>query len=135
MMADKQTLGQRWEDYRPSKTTWFWSCVVCLILPIVVGFTWGGWVTQTAAARMRDAAGQEARAAVAAAYCVSKFDSAPDAATQLASLKKTESWQRSEFIDKGGWTKMPGQDKSVDGAADLCAQQLVASAPAKPNST
>jgi hypothetical protein len=124
-----------WEDYRPSKTIWFWSCVVCLVIPIIVGFTWGGWVTQSAAVRMSEAAGNQARAAVAAAYCVSKFDSAPDAATQLASLKKIESWQRDEFIDKGGWTKLPGEDKPMDGAADLCVQRLMASAPAKPNST
>ena len=125
----------RWESYRPSKTLWFWSCVVCLIIPIVVGFLWGGWLTQSAATRVADAAATQARTQLAAAYCVRKFDSAPDAAAQLATLKKTESWQRDEFIDKGGWTKVLGQDKPVDGAADLCAQQLMASAPAKPNST
>jgi len=92
-------------------------------------------VTQASAGKMSDEASKQARAELVAAYCVSKFDQAPDAAAQLASLKKTESWQRSDFIDKGGWTKVPGQDKPVDGAADLCAQQLMVSAPAKQNGT
>ena len=92
-------------------------------------------MTQSAATRMADEASKQARAELAAAYCVSKFDRAPDAATQLAALKKTGSWDRADFIDKGGWTKVPGEDKPVDGAADLCAQRLMASQAAKANST
>ena len=50
-----------WGDYRPSKATWFWSCVACVVATMVIGFTWGGWVTggtadeQTAQAREADA--------------------------------------------------------------------------------
>ena len=132
---DNVGSGSRWNEYRPSKALWFWSCVVCIILTIIVGFTWGGWVTQTAANRMSDGAANDARAAVVAAYCVSRFESAPDAAAKLATLKKTDSWQRDDFIDKGGWTTLPGQSKPVDGAADLCAQRLIASSNAKANST
>ncbi len=92
-------------------------------------------MTQATATKMSDDASKQARAELAAAYCVNKFDRASDAAAQLASLKKTDSWQRNDFIDKGGWAKVPGQDKAVDGAADLCAQQLMAPAPPKQNGT
>lgn len=124
-MAGDQTFGQRWDEYRPSKAIWFWSCVVCLIAPIVIGFTWGGWVTAGSASRMQTQAGEEARAELAATYCVSKFERASDEAAQLAALKKTESWQRDDFLDKGGWTRLPGLQKPVNGAAELCAQQLL----------
>ena len=44
-MANNQTVGRRWESYRPSKGIWFWSCVACVAATIVIGFGWGGWVT------------------------------------------------------------------------------------------
>jgi hypothetical protein len=133
MTHDK--VAARSDGYRPSKALWFWSCIVCLVVPILFGFLWGGWLTQSAAMRMADGAGKQARAELAAAYCVSRFERAPDVAAQLAVLQKTESWDRAEFIAKGGWTKVPGQDKAVDGAADMCARRLMASEAAKEKST
>jgi hypothetical protein len=44
-MADNQTMSQRWENYRPSKTLWFWSVAVAAVLTMIVGFTAGGWTT------------------------------------------------------------------------------------------
>ena len=41
----KPSLSRRWEDYQPSKTILFWACVAAIIATMVVGFTWGGWVT------------------------------------------------------------------------------------------
>ena len=41
-----------WADYRPSKATWLWSCIGCAIATLVIGFTWGGWVTEQTAKRM-----------------------------------------------------------------------------------
>jgi hypothetical protein len=118
----------RWERvkvYRPSKTLWFWSCVGCVAVTLAAGFSWGGWVTAGGAARMTQEAAQHARADLAATYCVSKFESAPDAATKLAALKKTDIWDRDDLIVKGGWTMLPGTKQVVDGAADLCVQRLM----------
>jgi len=82
-------------------------------------------------------AAQDAKAQLAAAYCVSRFDAAPDASTKLAALQRTESWDRSDFIDKGGWAKMPWVKQPIDGAAGLCAQRLISASasPAKPAAT
>ena len=71
-------------------------------------------------------AAQDAKAQLAAAYCVSRFDAAPDASTKLAALQHTESWDRSDFIDKGGWANMPWVKQPIEGVADLCAQKLTA---------
>ena len=123
-MADK-SLGQRWSDYRPSKGIWFWSCVASIVATIVVGFTWGGWTTSYTATQESAAAATQAKAQLAAAYCVTTFEKAPNAAAQLAALKKAQSWDRSGFIDKGGWDKLPGEKQPVNGAADLCATKLM----------
>ena len=101
-------LMERWRAYRPSKAAYFWSCVACIAATIVVGFTWGGWTTGGAAADRAKLAVQAAEARITADLCVSRFDRSADAAAQLAALKRTDFWQRDDFIAKGPWLKLPG---------------------------
>jgi hypothetical protein len=124
-MANGQSLGKRWENYRPSKAVWFWSGMGCAVATIVIGFAWGGWVTGGTATRMASEAATGARAQLAAADCISRFQSDPNAPAQLALLKKTETYERSDLMDKGGWTTMPGSKDPVAGAGDICADQLM----------
>ena len=124
-MAGKQGLTRRWEDYRASKTVLFWSCAACVVATLIVGFSWGGWVTGGTAGTMADRAAAGARADLAATICVDRFASAPDATATLAALKNSDSWKRDEFIAAGGWATIAGIEKPVDGAAALCAQRLL----------
>jgi hypothetical protein len=119
-------LRQRWQGYRPSKALLFWSCVCSVAVALILGFTWGGWVTGGAATERAEKAARQARAELAAAMCVERFLDTSDASAQLTSLKKTMSWRRGDFIEKGGWATPPGLDKPVVSAADLCAERLVA---------
>lgn len=121
-MADKKSLGQRWEEYRASKATVFWSCVGVSILTMVIGFTWGGWITSGTAQEMT----QEARRNLAATFCVNRFMADSDAVAQHVSFMEISDWQRDEFIEKGGWAKMPDRAEPTKRAATLCATQLVA---------
>jgi hypothetical protein len=123
-MSTKQSLGQRWESYRPTKTLLFWSCAGCAVATIIVGFTWGGWVTGGKAVSMAEDAASSGRAELAATICVDRFKGATDAPAQLVALKKLDSWSRGGFIEKGGWATMPGKADAGDGAARLCADKL-----------
>ena len=124
-MAEGKSGGRRFEDYRPSKTTLFWSCVGCIVATLIIGFSWGGWVTGGTAREMAEDAAGKARAQVAAAVCVEKFTHAADAGPQLASLKEiSSSWKRQSFIRDGGWTTVAGE--KYNDAAELCADQLMA---------
>lgn len=124
-MAFMQGLTRRWEDYRASKTVVFWACAACILATLIAGFGWGGWVTGGTAATMIGKASAGGRAELAATICYNRFVSAPDAAAQLASLKSSDSWKREDFIRAGGWTTIAGIAAPVDGAAALCAQQLM----------
>lgn len=124
-MANIPSLGRRWEDYRPSKGIWFWSCLACFVATVVIGFGWGGWVTAGTATKMAADAATGASAQLAAADCISRFENGPDAAAQLAALRKASSYERGDLIKKDGWATMPGSKDPVAGAADICAQQLV----------
>lgn len=119
-MTSERTFGTRWADYRPSKTSLFWSCVAIAVLTMVVGFTWGGWVTGSTAQDMV----REGRRDLAAEFCVQRFLAAPDASAEHAALMKEGSWHRDSFVEKGGWVKMPKLDHPITGVADLCAEKL-----------
>lgn len=123
-MADGQSLAQRWQDYRPSKTVLVWACAACVALTMVIGFTIGGWVTGGTSAKMASSAAEEARSKLVATICVQRFTHAADARDQLARLKAASLWERDDFIEKGGWATPAGFDQPVAGAADLCADQL-----------
>jgi hypothetical protein len=126
-MADqnKRSIGQRWDALQPSKTMLVWSCAGCVAVALVVGFTWGGWVTGGTAQRMAGAAGDTSRYELASVICVEKFLDAPDARAQLAALKAIDSsYAQRQFIEAGGWATMPSKDKPARQTADLCAKVL-----------
>jgi len=125
-MTTKQSLGQRWEASRPTKTMLFWSCAACAAGTILVGFTWGGWTTGGTARSTAQEAALSSRNELAAAVCADRFKAAADGPAQLVALKALSSWSRGEFVEKGGWAAMPDKIDPGKGAARLCADKLAA---------
>ena len=125
-MGDNRTVSQRWDDYRPSKTLWLWSVAGAAVLTMIAGFTAGGWTTGGTALQMAQTSARDARAELVANLCVEKFVSATDASQNLAKLKETSSYQRDSFITDGGWINLAGMKNKAPGAAELCADKLVA---------
>ncbi len=126
-MADQKTrsIRQRWDDLQPSKTMLVWSCVGSVVVALVVGFTWGGWVTGGTARGMAETAGDTSRYELASVICVERFLAAPDARARLTELKAIDSsYQQRQFIEEGGWATMPNSDEAARQAADLCAKVL-----------
>ena len=87
---------------------------------MVVGFAWGGWVTGGTAREMVE----QARADLAATVCVERFLDAADVQAQYASFKETNTWQRDEFVQKGGWATFAGVEEPIAEAAEICADRL-----------
>jgi hypothetical protein len=121
----KRSMKQRWTDLQPSKTMLFWSCAGSVVVALVVGFTWGGWVTGGTARDMAETAGDTSRYELASVICVEKFLAAPDAQTQLMELKAiSSSYRQRQFVEEGGWATMPSKDKAARRTAELCAKVL-----------
>jgi hypothetical protein len=59
-----------------------------------------------------------------AAICVAQFVKQPNPEEKLKVLGEVSSWQRAEVIEKGGWDKMPGQEKADYAVARACADGL-----------
>jgi hypothetical protein len=121
----KKSVQQRWDNLQPSKTMLFWSCAGTAVATLIVGFTWGGWVTGGTARDMAQDAGDQSRYELASVICADKFMAASDARAQLTELKGIDSsYRQRQFIDDGGWATMPGQDKGARQTAELCAKVL-----------
>lgn len=89
---------------------------------MIVGFNWGGWSTAGTTQKMSD----EAVLANRVAICVAQFMGAPNHAVKVKEFQGTDSYQRSDLIEKGGWDKMPGEDKAAWGVAGGCVTGLEA---------
>jgi nucleoid-associated protein YgaU len=94
------------------------------VVTMIVGFNWGGWMLGGTAKQVADTQANSAVMAALAPICVAQFQSAADAPSQLALLKKVSTWEQGSFIEKGGWDKMPGSKSADNGVARACANML-----------
>ena len=98
-----------------------WGLICGAVIAIIIGFAWGGWKTKGAAQTMTE----EAVLASQAAICVAQFMKDPDHKEKLKELKELDySYKRAQFIEQGGWDKMPGEEKAGYAVARACADGL-----------
>ena len=97
-----------------------WGVVCGAVVSMIIGFGWGGWTT---AGTVQEVTGK-AVVASQAAICVAQFMKQPNQAQKLKELEDVSSWTRAEFVEKGGWDKMPGQEAASGGVARACADGL-----------
>ena len=90
------------------------------VIAMIIGFGWGGWSRKGTTQKMTN----EAVLASQAAICVAQFMKQPNHEEKLNELGKLDSWNRAYFIEKGGWDKMPGQEKPDSSVAQACANGL-----------
>jgi len=93
-----------------------WGFVLGAGIAMIIGFNWGGWTTSSTTQKMSDEAVLTSRAAI----CVAQFMNGPNQKTQIKEFQGTEGYQRTELIEKGGWDKMPGEEKGAWGVASAC---------------
>ena len=97
-----------------------WGLICGAVIAIIIGFAWGGWTTFRTTQKMSE----EAVLASQAAICVAQFMKQPNHEEKLKELGEEEYWKRDDFIKKGGWDKMPGQEKADNAVARACADGL-----------
>jgi pimeloyl-ACP methyl ester carboxylesterase len=93
-------------------------------LTMLIGFSWGGWVTGGTAWKMAQRDAKDAMIAALAPICVDKFQNQADVEKNLSNLKKISLWQQASFIERGGWATMPGAISPDLGVAQACAELL-----------
>jgi hypothetical protein len=102
-----------------------WGVVVGAVATMIIGFSWGGWVTGRTAERV---AAERADSAVVVALtpsCVARFLQQANAAEKLAEFQKVDTWKQREFVEAGGWATPRGEKTPNSGLANACAEELV----------
>jgi hypothetical protein len=97
-----------------------WGLIVGAVIAMIIGFAWGGWTTSGTTKTMTE----EAVLASQAAICVAQFMKQPNHEEKLKEFGEIDSWKRAEFVEKGGWAKMPGQKEADYGVARGCTDGL-----------
>jgi hypothetical protein len=109
-----------------SRTRLLQGVAIGAVASMVIGFSWGGWMTGGTANRL---AAEQADTAVVAALtpvCAEKFLQNSDAKANLAILQKiSTNWEQGDYLEKGGWATRPGAASPDYQLARACAAKLV----------
>ena len=97
-----------------------WGLIGGAVIAMILGFVWGGWTTSSTAT----AATAKAVVSSQAAICVAQFVKQPNHEAKFKEFGGVSGWTRGEFIEQGGWDKMPGQEKADSAVARACAEGL-----------
>jgi len=109
-----------------SRTRLLQGIAIGAVASMVIGFSWGGWVTGSTANRRADERADTAVVAALTPICVEKFLQNGDAKANLAALRMISStWEQGDYLRKGGWTTQPGAISSDYHLARSCAEKLL----------
>ena len=97
-----------------------WGLICGAVITMIIGFAWGGWSTSSATQKMSE----EAVLASQAAICVAQFMKEPNHEEKFKEFREISTYQRAQFIEKGGWDIMPGQEKAGYLVARACSDGL-----------
>jgi len=96
------------------------------VASMIIGFSWGGWMTGGTANKLAAELADTAVVAALTPICVEKFLQNSDAKANLEVLQKISStWEQGEYLQKGGWVTQPGATSSDYHLARACAEKLV----------
>jgi hypothetical protein len=121
----KPSLGQRWRAAQPTKMIVFWACLASVILTIVIGFTWGGWVTTRGAEETAQAMAKEAVVERLAPICVAQFDLDPEKEAKFDEMIEMTSSGQNQFVRDQGWATISGEANPDRKVADACTKLLL----------
>jgi hypothetical protein len=121
----KPSIKKWWREARPTKTIVFWSWIAFVGLTILVGFVWGGWVTDGSARRLAGEMAEDAVIERLAPICVAQFNQDPGKDQKLKDLGETSSYQRRSYVQDQGWATMPGDEGPDRKVVDECIRLLM----------
>ena len=109
-----------------SRTRLLQGIAIGAVASMVIGFSWGGWMTGGTANRLAVERADTAVVAALTPICVEKFLQNSDAKANLVALQQISSnWEQGEYLEKGGWTTQPGATSSDYHLARACAEKLI----------
>lgn len=87
---------------------------------VTIGFTAGGWVTDSTARYLAEAASLAAVTSVMTPYCLERSRSDAMSATVLTELESAHGLDRRDVIERAGWATPLGTEKPISDVAIAC---------------
>lgn len=101
-----------------------YGAVAGAVAAMVIGFSWGGWVTGGTARELAADSSEKAVVAALASICVDRSTHDPLLAERVAALKEAASYGRADIVIKNGWATMPGIKDLSREVASACGNQI-----------
>ena len=98
-----------------------WGAIGGAVAAIIIGFSWGGWVTGGTAGKMATTSASDATVLALTPVCVLKAEQ----------QRTSSSWSRGNFVDKAGWVANVNE-KYRSAVASACGTALAEALEAKP---
>lgn len=101
-----------------------WGAVAGAAACMIVGFSWGGWVTGGTARKDAATTAHDAVVVALAPICADRFRAQSDASARIAELAKASLWERGNVVEKSGFALMPGSKTTDSDVVRACAEML-----------
>ena len=101
-----------------------WGAVIGAVACMIIGFSWGGWVTGGTARKDAATAAHSAVVVALAPICADRFRAQGDGPAKIAELAKASTWERGDVVEKSGYALMPGSKTTDSDVARACAEML-----------
>ena len=85
-----------------------WGAVVGAVACMIVGFSWGGWVTGGTARKDAATAAHDAVVVALAPICAAQYRSQSDGPAKNAELANRKLAELDSVVEKSGYALMPG---------------------------
>ena len=108
-----------------------WGAVIGAVACMIIGFSWGGWVTGGTARKDAATAAHDAVVVALAPICADRFRAQGDAPAKMAELAKASTWERTTVVEKSGFAVLPGTKSNDSDIARACVELLMAPATPK----
>ena len=103
-----------------------WGAIAGAIATLILGFYFGGWYTASSANQMANERSEKKVISALAPFCVDRFLKSADAAQSAELRKFTTDYERGSFLEKGGWTSLPGSKETDWRVGRACGDLLAA---------
>jgi len=91
-----------------------WGAVVGAVACVIVGFSWGGWVTGGTARKDAATAAHDAVVVALAPICAAQYRAQSDGPAKIAELAKASSWERGSVVEKSGYAHSSRAPRSAE---------------------
>jgi hypothetical protein len=101
-----------------------WGALGGAVLTMIVGFSWGGWVTGGSAQAMATAEARTATIAALVPVCLEMARTDPDRAAKITAISEAPTHQRRQLVIDAGWATAPGAETPNRDLAQACMGSL-----------